>query len=564
MKRIVAIMLALGLMSFAGTCVLTNFTLTNTDGTHDTFGAQFINNTGANFLGHDFVVAFVDANGNVVDTQTVQGCLRSWQNGASDFFSATSIQSASVTAAALARLGFDPALTAGTTVPGNAVITNVSVTLNGTTLTITGKITNNDSAILSAPAVCAVVYNSTGQVVITSKTTAGDLSTGVASNFTVTITVPNNTTTVNHVDLWADGLKAGTPITPISATGNAVVTATPTPAATPGPAAQLAFTTNPAASSASPAYGVAFTTQPVVAVQDINGNTQTSSTASVTLGILGGTGTLGATLTCTNTGTNGTTAAAVNGIATFTGCTIDKAGFLYRLTATSSPLSPGISNGFNVNAGAPASIAFTPGPGGTITGGTAFPTQPLVSILDSNGQVVWSDSTAVTLTLSGGTSGATLTCTNAANTMNFVFGIAAFSGCKIDKAGSGYQLVATRTGLPIATSSAFTVIVGSAAKLAFTTQPSATATAATAFATQPVVTIQDAGGNTVTASTAAVTLALNVTSGTGTLSCTTNPVLAALGVASFGGCKISAAGTYTLTASSPSLTSATSSSITVS
>ena len=48
-----------------------------------------------------------------------------------------------------------------------------------------------------------------------------------------------------------------------------------------------------------------------------------------------------------------------------------------------------------------------------------------------------------------------------------------------------------------ASSSAFDVTVGIAAQLVFTTEP-AGATGGTAFTTQPTVTVEDAGGNTVT------------------------------------------------------------------
>src|SRR5204863_962858 len=55
--------------------------------------------------------------------------------------------------------------------------------------------------------------------------------------------------------------------------------------------------------------------------------------------------------------------------------------------------------------------------------------------------------------------------------------------------------VSTTPGVVV--SSAFNITVGPAAKLAFTTQPG-NGTGGTAFTTQPAVTLQDAGGNTVT------------------------------------------------------------------
>jgi hypothetical protein len=70
----------------------------------------------------------------------------------------------------------------------------------------------------------------------------------------------------------------------------------------------------------------------------------------------------------------------------------------------------------------------------------------------------------------------------------------------------------------------------------------------------------------VTTSTASI--GLSITAGTGTsgalLTCTANPKAAALGVATFAGCKISKTGAgYTLTATSSGLASAVSSSVTI-
>ena len=88
---------------------------------------------------------------------------------------------------------------------------------------------------------------------------------------------------------------------------------------------------------------MAWSTQPKVAIQDALGNTVTTSTASVTLAITGGTGTSGAVLTCT---TN--PKAAVSGVATFGGCKVDRAGTGYTLTATATGLTSAVSNAFNV------------------------------------------------------------------------------------------------------------------------------------------------------------------------------------------------------------------------
>ena len=131
-----------------------------------------------------------------------------------------------------------------------------------------------------------------------------------------------------------------------------------------------------------------------------------------------------------------------------------------------------------------------------------------------------------------------------------------------DRHGGTYALTATDGSLTSATSSSVTINAASAAKLAFTTAPSPTATSGTALATQPVVTVQDAAGNTTTTTTSSVTLTLTTPAGA-SLTCAANPTAATSGIASFTGCTIDTAGTYTLTATDGSLTSATSSSVTI-
>ena len=95
----------------------------------------------------------------------------------------------------------------------------------------------------------------------------------------------------------------------------------------------------------------------------------------------------------------------------------------------------------------------------------------------------------------------------------------------------------------------------------FRSQPGG-GTSQTPWSTQPVVAVRDATGNLVTSSTASVTLAL-VSGGGAVLSCTSNPVVAVNGVATFGGCKVDKAGTYTLSATSTGLGSATSNSVSI-
>ncbi|MFC5501329.1 S26 family signal peptidase [Lysinimonas soli] len=199
-------------------------------------------------------------------------------------------------------------------------------------------------------------------------------------------------------------------------------------------------------------------------------------------------------------------------------------------------------------------LHFTTNPSNS-TGGVAFAVQPAVAIQTSSGGSTTSTA-PVTLSIST-PQGATLRCT--ANPVAAVAGTARFTGCAVDKAGT-YTLSATSPGLSSAISTNFTVAVGPANKLVFSVSPTATQ-ANTTFVTTPVVTVTDAGGNTV-ASTASISVSLTTAQGA-TLTCGTNPKNATAGQVSFPGCRINRTGTYTLTASSSGLLAGVSSGFTI-
>ena len=157
-----------------------------------------------------------------------------------------------------------------------------------------------------------------------------------------------------------------------------------------------------------------------------------------------------------------------------------------------------------------------------------------MTLEDAGGNTVTNDATGPTLTLTTGTG------TLSGCTASTAGGVTSFSGCTIDIANSGDVLTATDTGDSLTnTSSAFDVTVGAPALLVFTTQPG-DATAGSSFGTQPVVTIEDAGGNTITTDTSSITLA--VATGLGSLSDCTSTTTA--GVATFNGCSIGTGGEH--------------------
>jgi osmotically-inducible protein OsmY len=193
----------------------------------------------------------------------------------------------------------------------------------------------------------------------------------------------------------------------------------------PGAASKLAFTQTPRDTVA----GVAFASQPQVTVQDQYGNTVTTDTSNVAISVTGGAATL--------SGCAANPKAASSGVATFSGCTITKAG-TYTLTATNPSLTSAVSGSFTISAAAANKLSFNQSPGNTVADATFAP-QPQVTVQDQYGNTVTTDSSSVTISVTGGA--ATLSgC--AANPQAATSGVATFSGCTITKAGT-YTLTAT-------------------------------------------------------------------------------------------------------------------------
>jgi hypothetical protein len=106
----------------------------------------------------------------------------------------------------------------------------------------------------------------------------------------------------------------------------------------------------------------------------------------------------------------------------------------------------------------PASLAFL-APAASGTEGAPFLGQPVVGILDATGTRITTGpgaSLPVTLAIATNPSGGTLTCP-AGLTTTAVAGVAAFTGCGIEKAGSGYTVQAQATGVSPVTGAPFTI-----------------------------------------------------------------------------------------------------------
>ncbi|MBI3791112.1 MAG: hypothetical protein HY275_09575 [Gemmatimonadetes bacterium] len=239
---------------------------------------------------------------------------------------------------------------------------------------------------------------------------------------------------------------------------------------------------------------------PAVQVQllDSLGNAVATAGTAVTVafGANPGSATLGGTLSATT---------SASGIATFGNLTVSAAGSGYTLVATSGAVTQA-SAPFDVRApGAPAKLKFVTQPAATMTAGLAIAPTLQVVVQDNTGLTVPTATNAIGVSLAANTAaGAVVTGIVAVNAAG---GAAAFSNVRVRKAGSGYRLVASATGLAPDTTTVFAVTPAPASTLAWTTQPPATVAPGARIAPPLTLDVLDSTGNRVTSSTDSVQLA---------------------------------------------------------
>jgi hypothetical protein len=336
----------------------------------------------------------------------------------------------------------------------------------------------------------------------------GNTATGYAGTVRVTSSdaaavLPADATLTAGVRLFSVQLRtAGTP-------QSLTATDTVTPALT---ATQSGINVSPAAAnrlfiSAMPTAATAdvlFSPQPVIHIHDSFGNLVDDDSTTVTASLSSGTG-------GQFKGTK--TVTAVNGVATFTNLAHSRKEDIVivfnsspSLTSASSaviPVGSGTAAKFQVS-GFPASeVAGTPG---TVT----------VTVQDA------SDNTVTNYT---GTIQFTSSDAQAILPANYTFlltdnGVKTFTNAVQLRTVGTHSITAANT--ITGSQSGITVTPSTAVQLVFTTQPGS-ATAGSAFATQPVVRTRDAYGNNSTVGLAAtVTVGMSLSSGSGTLAGTTS------------------------------------------
>ena len=359
-----------------------------------------------------------------------------------------------------------------------------------------------------------------------SGTTTATISGGYATFTSLSITGADTTDTIS---VSGDGVDSN------DSTSIAVSSAVAT---------QLVLTTAPSSTGQS---GLALAIQPVVKIEDADSFVVAANASTVTASITGA----GSGASVTNA-----TATAVNGVATFSGLALNDLAGGYTITFTDGTLSSAASGTITLSTGPAAKLVVTTEPAATATNGVALSQQPVVKIEDSGGNIVTSATSVVTAAIYEGPAGSSVTGASVAA----VNGVATFTSLVLNAPAGLYDVVFTDGQLTSTTSTGVTISVGAASQLVVTTEPSSSVASGVALAQQPVVKLEDSGGDVITSGNATVTAV--VSSGTNTA--VSNTAVLNAGVATFSGLALDApVGTYTLTFSAGTYSSAQSSSIQV-
>jgi len=326
--------------------------------------------------------------------------------------------------------------------------------------------------------------------------------------------------------------------TPTSVAGATAYTITATNATGSATATFTLTVTAAVVISAQPiggANGATLATQPVVQVVDGSGNAIASFTSNVVAAIASGTGTLSGT----------TTVAAVAGVATFTNLVITGNAGAFTLRFTPTGFTAATSNTLTITAGAASkylvsSASTSPTAGSAVTISAQLSDASGNAVSTAGKTVTWSKSNA-----NGSFAIATST-TDAAGIATVSFTVHTVSATSTTVTATSSTPTLTGTSPTIAT------VVGAASKIVSFQTASPTRVL---FQTQPRFRIQDAFSNNVTTSSA--TLTADLTTGIGGTIQGTLTSNAISGSASFTNLGIDGvvSNSYTITYSSPGLTS---------
>ena len=394
-------------------------------------------------------------------------------------------------------------------VPGSSVdAANQTVTASITHFSTYGLLGMPVSSVSVAPQSPVVGIGNTLQFAATPMDAQGDV-------------LPNRAVSWSSSDANVATVGAATGLVRGVAAGRATITATSegisakdtvTVAAT---AANLAFTTQPANTAAGASFGT------VVTARDAQGSTAAGFTGTVSLTI--GTNPGGGTLSGTKS------VAAVAGIATFSGLSIDKVGTGYTLTATATGVGSAVSSQFNITTGgiSTSRSVVTVSSGTVVSGGTVTLT---LQAKDASGNNITTGGATVVFTQSGGTSTGTIGATTDNHNGTYT---ATFTAVK---AGTATTIHATIGGAAVtSTLPTVTVTPGAIDRTKSTVSLSAPSSPPGGAAVTATLQAKDAAGNNLTTGgatvafshsggTSVITIGATTDAGNGTYTATITPV----------------------------------------
>jgi len=360
---------------------------------------------------------------------------------------------------------------------------------------------------------------------------------GFATSSTTNVSPANGVATFSNLVLdTAGGYTLS--VTDGSLTGVTTGIVTISPAA----ASQLALQQSPTGGTAGQALGTLS-----VAVEDAFSNVVTTNSSTVAVSITTGPGGFA-------TGST-TSVPAASGVAAFSNLVLDTAGG-YTLSFSDGGLTPATTGTITVGSASAVKLVLeqTPTSG---TAGQALSPSVTVAVEDVFGNVVTSDASTVTVTLTSGSAGFAAGSTTSVSAAG---GVATFSYLIFDTAGS-YTLSLGDGGLTGAATGPIAVSPASASQLGYQQTPT-TGTAGQTLTPSIKVTVEDAFANLVTTDNS--TVAIAVVSGPGGFTTgSTTSVAAVNGVATLSNLILDTAGTYTLQVTDGTLASATSGNVVI-
>jgi hypothetical protein len=397
------------------------------------------------------------------------------------------------------------------------------------------------------PAVRVEVQNSQGGMVsegsVGVTVALADNPTGATLSGTLTVIASNGVATFSNLRIDQAGsgytLRAtAEPLTPAESAPFAIVA---------GTASRLTIATQPSPTAKS---GTVLDVQPRIQIQDAEGNTVDAAGVEITAVLQGS----GATLQGDRTVTTNSA-----GLATFTDLALSGETGTYTVLFAAPGLTSVASNSIALTGGAPAGLALVQQPSPTVAAGQEFVRQPVVQLLDAEGNPIDKSGIVVTATIQSG--GGTLNGDLAISTDSE--GRATFRNLSIAGATGPRVLQFSAASVTSVLSEQVVVVAGPATALAITTQPPTSSASGVALSPAPTVRLVDAFGNSVDPATE-ISVSASIASGQGGALGGTTSVTTSGGTATFSNLVLTGpAGGFTLEFTAAGLAGVTSNSITL-